>query len=104
MPKRVLDVGVEEDGFRSPADRAHVRLIETDSLTERGDYACLSHRWSSASEMILTTQATYAKHRSAIEFRDLGPAYADAVHISRRLGVRFLWIDSLCIIQNSKED
>jgi hypothetical protein len=87
MPKRVLDVGVEEDGFRSPADRAHVRLIETDSLTERGDYACLSHRWSSASEMILTTQATYAKHRSAIEFRDLGPAYADAVHI-----------------QNSKED
>jgi len=30
--------------------------------------------------------------------------YRDAVVITRKLGVKYLWIDSLCIIQNIKED
>jgi hypothetical protein len=28
----------------------------------------------------------------------------DAVYVTRRLGIRYLWIDALCIIQDSPED
>jgi hypothetical protein len=35
---------------------------------------------------------------------DLLPqAYQDAVHIARKLGIRFLWIDSLCIGQGGQD-
>lgn len=45
------------------------------------------------------------KHRiAAVLMEDLPKTFRDAVQITRRLGVRHLWIDSLCIIQDSKED
>lgn len=39
-----------------------------------------------------------------IEFEDLPPNFQAAVTITRGLGLRFLWIDSLCIIQGNKHD
>ena len=35
---------------------------------------------------------------------DLPKTFRDAVTITRNLGIRYLWIDSLCIIQDSEED
>jgi len=40
----------------------------------------------------------------AIPIESLPPTFQDAVHITRRLGFNYLWIDSLCIIQDSPED
>jgi hypothetical protein len=40
----------------------------------------------------------------AIPIESLPPTFQDAVHITRRLGFKYLWIDSLCIIQDSPED
>jgi hypothetical protein len=34
----------------------------------------------------------------------LSPTFADAVTVTKKLGVRYLWIDSLCIVQDSEED
>jgi hypothetical protein len=39
-----------------------------------------------------------------IDIAELPKTFQDAIEISRRLDIRFLWIDSLCIIQDSKED
>jgi hypothetical protein len=39
-----------------------------------------------------------------IKVDDLPKTFRDAVDVTRRLGVTYLWIDSLCIIQNSKAD
>ncbi len=39
-----------------------------------------------------------------IILRDLPPLYQDAVQIARRLAYRYLWVDSLCILQDSSTD
>jgi hypothetical protein len=44
------------------------------------------------------------KMEKAIPIESLPPSSQDAVHITRRLGSDYLWIDSLCIIQDSPED
>lgn len=41
---------------------------------------------------------------NGIEINTLPKTFQDAVEATRRLGVRYLWIDSLCIIQNPKAD
>ena len=42
--------------------------------------------------------------RNCIPTEDLPPTFKDAIQIARKLGVNYLWIDSLCIIQDSMED
>jgi hypothetical protein len=40
----------------------------------------------------------------SITISELPKTFRDAVVVTRRLGIPFLWIDSLCIIQDSPED
>jgi len=39
-----------------------------------------------------------------IALSDLPATFLEAIKLTRRLGIRCLWIDSLCIIQDSSED
>jgi hypothetical protein len=104
MPRRVLDIGTTDDGSLETFARAPVRLVESNEIVGERIYVSLSHRWSADGQTIVTKQSTYEKHRSAIAFKDLDTIYQDAVHVLRRLGFRYLWIDSLCIIQDDLED
>ncbi|KAH3907223.1 hypothetical protein HBI56_183570 [Parastagonospora nodorum] len=104
MPSRVLDVGLIDDGHLSVDNRAPVYLVDAIEIIGDRRYACLSHRWNTSGKNIITEIATHEQHKSGIEFRQLDLAYQDTVHILRRLGVRYLWIDSLCIIQDDKND
>lgn len=51
-----------------------------------------------------TTIATFEQRQENIPFADLPKTFQDAIIITRRLGIQYLWIDSLCIIQDSEED
>lgn len=94
LPHRVIDVG--------PADgTAEPRLVETNGRT--GRYITLSHCWGGGSP-IMTTRASLARHRAGIRLADLPRTFGDAVAVVRRLGVRHLWIDSLCIVQDDRAD
>jgi Heterokaryon incompatibility protein (HET) len=42
--------------------------------------------------------------KAKIKFSELPKAFQDAMQITKYLGLRYIWIDSLCIIQDSKED
>ena len=63
----------------------------------------LSHCWGK-SRHTKTTTDTLELYRSAIPFASLSQTFKDAVLVTRKLGVRYLWIDSLCIVQDSKSD
>ncbi|KAF2820245.1 HET-domain-containing protein, partial [Ophiobolus disseminans] len=104
MPKRVLDIGVVDDTQLPVTQRAPIRLVESDSITDGRVYVCLSHRWSASGLTLATTQRNYEKHMEGIPLQDLGTVFMDTVHILRRLSVRYLWIDSLCIIQDQGGD
>ncbi|KAH8653973.1 heterokaryon incompatibility protein-domain-containing protein, partial [Tricladium varicosporioides] len=66
-------------------------------------YFTLSHCWGK-DQPLKTTLSTLAAHQQSILVSDLPKTYSDAVKVTRHLGVQYLWIDSLCIVQDSKED
>ena len=94
MPRRVLDV--RDD---------HVRLLETTTEDEGARYACLSHCWGARTDaMLRTTLSTLSSFTKTIPWADLPRTFQHAISVTRRLGVDFLWIDSLCIIQDDERD
>ncbi|KAK0716363.1 heterokaryon incompatibility protein-domain-containing protein [Lasiosphaeris hirsuta] len=97
LPTRILDIGEADEAEGEPA----VRLIEPSG--ESGRYISLSHSWGGECPL-RTTAATLDQHKTGIPLRGLPATFRDACHITRRLGLRYLWIDSLCIIQDSPED
>ena len=66
-------------------------------------YTTLSYSWGSY-RGCTTTQKSLSDRRNIIKFSDLPKAFQQAVYLTRRMGIRYLWIDALCIIQDSAED
>ncbi|KAI0176112.1 heterokaryon incompatibility protein-domain-containing protein [Hypoxylon sp. FL1284] len=94
LPTRVIDVGISGD---APAPRLLV------SSGAEGRYATLSHCWGGPISSVLTTQ-NLKLFQSALPYSDLPLNFRDAISITRHLGIRYLWIDSLCIVQDSRKD
>ncbi|KAH7268630.1 heterokaryon incompatibility protein-domain-containing protein [Fusarium solani] len=67
-------------------------------------YVCLSHCWGKTAHTALTTKKTFKDHLVSINWECLTQTFQDAIKICRRLDIPFLWIDSLCIIQDCNED
>lgn len=53
---------------------------------------------------LATTQTNLLAHCERIALDELPQTFRDAINITRDLGLRYIWIDSLCIIQDSLED
>ena len=73
----------------------------------KGHYATLSHCWGDPDHRpLLTTDRTLACRQQGIEDDELPKTFRHAVQICREIGIEYLWIDSLCIIQEqeSQED
>jgi hypothetical protein len=66
-------------------------------------YATLSHCWGKV-QVIQTTIQNLKERTKGIDWDLLPKTFQDAITIVRALNVRFLWIDSLCIIQNDESD
>jgi hypothetical protein len=87
-----------------------MRLCETDpngTTATFGSYACLSHCWGSVghgSAILRTTRTTLAAYKEAIPLESLPRTFHEAIQFTRALGIPYLWIDSLCIIQDDKLD
>jgi hypothetical protein len=73
---------------------------------EQGRYIALSHCWGQLKEgrKFCTYQCNLQDRYKSIDFKKLPKTFQDAVIVTRGLGKRFLWIDSLCIIQEDKDD
>jgi hypothetical protein len=66
-------------------------------------YVTLSHCWGSIP--IFTLKSTsYHELKSGFQISLLSKTFQDAIAVTRALGYEFIWIDSLCIIQDSKDD
>ncbi len=95
LPHRVIDVG-------AIGSMAEPCLLETSS-GQVGKYMTLSHCWGGGTP-IKTTSKNIQYHRVEIKFADLPRTFHDAVQITRKFGCKYLWIDSLCIIQDDRKD
>ncbi|KAK4226535.1 heterokaryon incompatibility protein-domain-containing protein [Podospora fimiseda] len=91
LPTRVIDLR---------ADTA--RLLVVDTTTPILPYATLSHCWGSHIPLRLTLD-NFSQLQKEIPSKDLSKTFLDAFTIARRLGLKYIWIDSLCIIQQGPE-
>ncbi|KAK4233107.1 heterokaryon incompatibility protein-domain-containing protein [Achaetomium macrosporum] len=92
MPTRLLKI-----------TRGRIKLIETD----RGPaekYAALSYCWGGDQACKLTMANRASRLRDSISAKDLPRTIADAVVVTENLKLRYLWVDSLCIVQDDVED
>lgn len=94
LPTRVLYVGT--------SDSDNVQLFISNGA--KGKYAALSHRWGNRETTACTTTKTIDSWTSIIPMDSLSQLFRDAIFVTRRLGFLYLWIDSLCILQDSRED
>ncbi|PLB42552.1 HET domain-containing protein [Aspergillus candidus] len=99
LPTRVLDLGDRVSPLTSDT-----RLYVTHREPEA--YVCLSHCWGSdgGSRPLETTVETLSEFEQGISYQNLPKTFQDAVVFTRKLGYRFLWIDSLCIVQDDNDD
>lgn len=94
LPTRVIDVGMKGDWMD---------LRITHARKERAAYIALSHCWGGPIAPMLTSKTIHS-FQDRLPFLELPANFRDAITITRRLGFRYLWVDSLCIIQDSRED
>lgn len=85
-------------------DLDQMQLVEASGL--HGRYAALSYCWGSPDQPPppTTTSANLADRLAGISTEELPKTFKDAVALVRVLGIPYLWIDSLCILQDSKTD
>lgn len=86
-----------------PLDAGIVRLVDSRVLHPSGGYLTLSHRWGSANFLKLQ-RGNIKRLQEGFLIHELPQAFQDAVSICKRLGISYIWIDSLCIIQDDADD
>lgn len=95
LPTRVIDLEKVETG--------EIKLWEPGTF--HGQYIALSHRWGSTTESVTkTTKANLDSRLRGFPVTDLPQTFLDAVEVTRSLRIKYLWIDSLCIVQDDEDD
>jgi hypothetical protein len=92
LPARVIDVG---------NDTTDPFLYVTNNRL--GRYAALSHCWGKI-PFLTTKKDTLDERQAGIFMSSLPKNFTNAIETTRALGIQYIWIDSLCIIQDDSED
>lgn len=95
LPTRVINVG-DDPEYKD----VHLKVPEQ---TLKAEYVALSHCWGGDIDLTLV-DGNLEDFKVRIPFDDLAANFRDAIKVTRKLGIRYLWIDSLCIIQDSTAD
>jgi hypothetical protein len=94
LPRKVIDVGGK--------DGTTLKLYAP-KQNERANYATLSYCWGTKPQFT-TTLDSMADLLHDMSKCSLSQTHLDAIQVTRGLGIRYLWIDALCIIQDSRAD
>jgi len=89
----VLDVGTHDSLIR----------LHQSQKNEKAQYATLSYCWGSGVQQLTTTTSNLRDHMLALPC-GLPKTISDAVEVCRKVGIRYLWVDALCIIQDDESD
>lgn len=96
FPSRVLDLGPVGS---TESDGATVKIIAREQVVPGNRYVTLSHRWNRHIPKLTSWNPEDPSREIPVEA--LTKTFRDFITISRLLGFRYAWIDSLCIIQKS---
>lgn len=89
LPTRIIDLG----GHEAP----NIRLVVPEKGAA-GRYAALSYCWGRSNHFVLTA-GTLKDLKNGFHLSQLPQTLQDAVRVTREIGLRYLWVDALCIVQ-----
>ncbi|KAH7077845.1 heterokaryon incompatibility protein-domain-containing protein [Paraphoma chrysanthemicola] len=92
-PTRLMEI-LDDDATRLVLSSGHV----TDE-----PYISFSHCWGKAKTLKLL-QCNMSRLLDKIRIAELPTSYKEAISVCRSMGFRYIWIDSFCIIQDSRSD
>ncbi|CAO2655697.1 Nn.00g045000.m01.CDS01 [Neocucurbitaria sp. VM-36] len=95
LPKRVLYISGDDD------NNIKARLVQDGD--QRSDYVALSHCWGTE-QTCTTTKITLTDRTSGIPWETMSKTFQHAIKLALKLGFNYIWIDSLCIIQDDAID
>lgn len=87
-----------------------VRIVDNDTVRLDGDsgtevkYAALSYRWGPPPFPESTVKANLYDRLESFAVSMLPQTIKDAIHLTQDLGLQYVWIDALCIIQDDDQD
>jgi hypothetical protein len=96
LPTRLLEISIND------TRDFLVRLRRTEDLPQVPQYVTLSHRWKK--DPVCLIQDNQSSYETAIPLNDLPKHFIDAIYLCWSLDYKYIWIDSLCIIQDSTDD
>ncbi|KAI3317551.1 HET-domain-containing protein [Xylariaceae sp. AK1471] len=94
LPTRVLELDQVDLTGR-------LRLLHTANAT--GKYIALSHSWG-GNQPAKTVTSNLAARCTGFPLSELPATFRDAIAVAMKLGIRYIWIDSLCIVQDDSKD
>ncbi|TID19461.1 HET-domain-containing protein [Venturia nashicola] len=92
LPKRLIQVSSNPP-----------RLVLSSGIVSKPRYVTLSHSWGGHG-IIKLTSANFDSFQKALPIEELPQTFRDAIKIAREIGIDYLWVDSLCILQDSETD
>jgi hypothetical protein len=100
LATRILSVQEQEINCYS------IKLVSTKGIDlHHNPYVVLSHAWGGIEIPCKTTKSNVTQYYDiGIYFDDLPKTFQDAVRLTVAIGFQYLWVDSLCIIQDDIED
>ncbi|KAF5598576.1 shikimate dehydrogenase [Fusarium pseudocircinatum] len=96
LPNRLIEI-VRIDNGQKPC----VRLVEGSSLNADTEYTALSYCWGGDLKNCLK-EGNKDSYSTEVPWKHIPRTIQDAILTSQKLGIGFIWVDSLCIIQDSK--
>lgn len=96
-PKRLLRL------TRNEHKTDNLKLVQMENQSAKTPYIALSHCWGKGSPLCTTTK-NLSRHLQDIALSDLPRTFQDCLTVAKEMDVSYIWIDSLCIIQDDRTD
>ena len=80
-----------------------LELVSFPSGSHRANWAALSYCWGTKPSIELTIN-TLPLFEQGIVMDSLDATVCDAICVAKDLGIKYIWVDSLCIIQDDPND
>lgn len=97
LPTRLVEICSDVDTPRPVSYSNSFRVVESANIATRRSYATVSHMWGAHQTIALTTE-TQDAYTAGISNHMMPKKYLEAAIVARRLGIKYLWIDSLVSI------
>jgi hypothetical protein len=84
-----------------------LKLVEGVQCPEGSGWVTLSHCWGRNPTFLRLKDSNLSEFQKSVPINDIPQTFRDAIVLCERIGAEFLWIDSLCILQEgagSKQD